>query len=151
MFRDLIEAIHADLEANADLPDHETQLYLRPRAIIPEDCPLLVVWVIDDVPNLSLGTTVTFDYTVSVGVSWHVQVTEDAETMVRNDEVVLDALAVLERIRNRIRVMSTDGIGVDACHEVLPGISTPNAPALATGLVEGYATSVLCSIVEKAI
>lgn len=150
VYQELVDAIHADLEANAGLPDHgDAVLYRRPRSIRPQDCPLLCVYVAAIVPKLQGGTTVTFDSEVTVGVSWHQGAVDEAQTMVLNDQTSIDCLAALEKIQDRIRALSTDGIDVLACHEVLPGISTPNDVALATGLVVGYSTSVLCEIVEE--
>lgn len=144
--KDVVDAITTDLNASAGLPSHSTIKYRRPRAILPDDCPLLIVWLQTKQPTPV--ETQNFDGEMSIGISWHVESVEEATTLV-NDEATATALIdALERIEGRIRHLAKNGLGVGAAWQVIPGESLYLPPELAQGLNEGYATEALVTVTE---
>lgn len=144
---DVIDALVADIEANADLPEHNTVKYRRPLAIVPEDCPLLVVWLVIGRPTRS--TNVTFDSVLTVGVSWHVETVEQAQTLIEDPAKSAELLVALGKIRARVRELSRTTLGVEHAWEVLPSDTTYLPPEMQQGFTEGYGHEVLVQVTEE--
>lgn len=145
--RTAVEKIAERVEA-VGLPEHQHVLYRRPRTIQPGDCPLLVVWFIAKEPNLTGGTTDRFDNVMRIGVSWHEETVDEAQTLIDNPEISVALMDALERIETASRKMSKDGLGDDRIYEVLPGASAYVPPEMEEGLVEGVVHEVLCRVSE---
>lgn len=142
----IVDAITTDLNANAGLPTHDTVKYRRPRAIMPDDCPLLIVWLQQKIPTPV--ETENFDGTISVGVSWHVEAVDEALTLQNDDATATALIDALERIEGRIRYLAKNGLGVEAAWNVAPGESLYLPPEMAQGMTEGYATETLVTVTE---
>lgn len=146
--KDLVDAIATDLDTNGSLGAHTTVKYRRPRAIVPDDCPLLVVWFMSKEPNLETGTTDRFDKTIGIGVSWHEETVAEAQTLV-NDEAKSTALIdALEKIEARSHELSRLGAGVAEVYEILPGASAYVPPEMQDGLVEAVVHELVCRTSE---
>jgi len=148
--RELIDAIAADLDAESGLPRHQTIRYRRPIAILPEDCPLLVVWLMekDSAPQ----TTVRFDSVLRLGVSWHEETVEQAKTLVVDEEAASSLMDAIEAIEARARSWATSGLtnGPDGAWELLPRRVEYIPPGEgSTGLTEGYGLMVEARITEE--
>lgn len=144
--QDVVDAIAADLDANAALATHTTVKYRRPRAILPADCPLLVVWLSGK--GNAPQTTQRYDGEIVVGVSWHEQTVQEAQTLARDNTVALALLTALDKIEARVRHYGLNGIGVLAAWQVLPGDVLYLPPEMEQGLTEGYALEVNVRVTE---
>lgn len=142
--RNLIDALAGDLESNAGLREHRTVKYRRPRIILPEECPLLVVWLEAKVPTPK--TTVWFDSAITIGVSWHEETVDEVTTLIDNEDISISLMESLERIEERVRVLARDGMSDS--WQVLPGESRYLSPELQQGLTEGYALAVEARVTE---
>lgn len=162
----VIDGIIADLNNNAGLPEHSTVYYRRPAAVLPENCPLLCVWMIRKVfgnpTNLS-----TYD-AMEIGITWQVDATERALTLFGpgegDEEGAEDRLwearelfQDMKRIENRIRMLAGFAgydvspviPGVPEMDTILPGgVNYIPAESIETGLVEGYAMTVEVTVHE---
>lgn len=136
-----------DLDANAGLPSHLLVKYRRPRAVRPEDCPLLCVWLQDKTTNPQ--TTERFDSVLVVGISWQVEAVQEAVTLVEDDAVAEALIDALERIEERIRVWSREGVGVLEAWQITPSGAEYLPANLQQGLVEGYAVGVRVEVTES--
>lgn len=145
---DLVDAVADDLDANAGLPDHDTIRYRRPRAIMPDDCPLLVVWFASKDVSLEAGTTDRFDKAYSIGVSYHVETVAEAQSLVNDPEMSKELMTVLEAIEARSHYLSTNGVGVSPVYQVLPGSSVYMAPEMKDALVEGVVHEIVARASE---
>lgn len=146
----VVKAIAADLEANAGLPPHLLVRYRRPRAILPADCPALVVWLV--LMEQVARTTEWFDGTITVGISWHEEAVVEAQTLAENEGLSLRLIEALSLIRARLRVLSRTGLVDPATAEawqVLPGAVQYLAPEAAQGLTEGYVLEATVDVVER--
>lgn len=145
--KDIIDAIATDLNANADLPSHGTVKYRRPRAILPEDCPLLIVWL--QTKNPTPVTTEYFDGEIGVGISWHIESVQEAVTLQNDEATATTLIDALEGIEGRIRHLARNGLGVGAAWDVRPGESLYLPPEMAQGLTEGYAHEATVTVQEN--
>lgn len=143
---DLIDVIADALEASA-LPEHGLVKYRRPKAILPEMCPLLVVWVRYKEP--ARGTTTWYDSTITVGVSWHEESVEEAETLTPDEILSTSLLDNLDIIQTAIRDLCNSGSGVDEAWQMLPGFVSYMEPRRETGLSEGYTCDVVINVTEE--
>lgn len=145
--KSIVDALATDLNNNANLGTHSTVKYRRPRAILPADCPLLVVWLQSKSPTPV--TTEFFDGEISIGISWHVESVQEALTL-QNDEATATALIdALEKVEGRIRYLAKNGLGVGAAWDVRPGESLYLPPEMAQGLTEGYAQEAIVTVTEN--
>lgn len=140
----IIDALVTDLNSSASLPAHSTVKYRRPRAIMPEDCPLMVVWLLGKAPTPK--TTEWFDSQISIGVSWHEETVADAETLMTNEEVAVTLMNARSKIEARVRALAK--VGLSDAWEVVPGISQFLPPEMQQGLTEGYALEVITRVTE---
>jgi hypothetical protein len=148
LIKDVIDAVTLDLDTHAGLPKHATVRYRRPRAIMPDDCPLLVVWPITKSPTPQ--TTEVFDSVIQVAASWHVETVEEAQTLIDDEALSLELINAIEMIEARIRHMSINGIDVEQAWEVLPSDVLYLPPEMQAGLVEGYHASIVVRATETA-
>jgi hypothetical protein len=140
----LVDEIAADLATNAGLPAHTVAKYRRPRAILPDDCPLLCVWLEAKTPTPR--TTKWFDSAMTIGVSWHEESVAEVETLVLDEDVALALMSSLEKIEARVRVLAAQGL-TDAW-EVLPGESRYLGPEMQQSATEGFALAIEARLTE---
>lgn len=141
----VVRAIADDLEANAGLPPHTMVKFRRPRAVLPEDCPLLCVWW--EAKNPDFTTTVLFDFQLTIGVSWQEESVEEAKTLVNDEYLSLSLMTNIKRCEARIRELSRDGWDVPNAWQILP--AGTEYQRLTDGLVEGYAMAILVNTEER--
>lgn len=146
----LVQQIAADLEANAGLTTpHGLVRWRRPRAILPKECPLLVVWL--DEKALTPIESSSFDGTAIVGISWHEATVEQARLLIDDEAKATSLLDNLERIEWRVRSMAPGGIvTIGASWQVRPLFVRYERVPEQQALTEGYALAVECKIVESA-
>jgi hypothetical protein len=145
--RRLAEGLAADFDASADLPAHMTLAGRRPRAILPEDCPVLVVWL--DRKATSPESTERFDGQLVLGASWHEQAVEEAKTLVDNPGLSWSLLGAIERIEGRVRALARTGLAtVPEAWQIIPGDTQYVGPLPQQGLVEGYALEIVAAVTE---
>lgn len=140
----LIDEIVTDLNNNAGLPAHQTAKYRRPRFIMPDDCPLLVVWLIAKQP--SPITTERFDAAISIGASWHEEVVEELETLVQDDAKALALIDARAAIEDRARALSVTGL--TGSWEIYPGASEYMPPENEEAMTEGFAVEIIARVTE---
>jgi hypothetical protein len=164
----VIDMLIADLNAHADLPAHNTVYYRRPAAVLPEDCPLLCVYLMTKGYQgpVNLGT---YD-PMAIGITWQEEGIERAETMFGPGEGdfegaerrlydARDLLRNMKRIEERIRRLA--GFGgfepedvpqhpeIPELDSILPqAMNYMPAQSIETGLVEGYAMTVEVTVHE---
>jgi len=143
---ELIDLI-ADALETADLPDHTLVKYRRPKAILPEMCPMLVVWVRYKEPRP--GTTQWYDAVVTVGVSWHEEAIEEAETLTPDEILSTSLLDNLDIIQTAIRDLCNIGNSITEAWQMLPSTVTYMEPRRETGLTEGYTCDVVINVTEE--
>lgn len=145
--RRLVVALASDLDKMGGLDEHNTIAGRIPPAIMPEMCPLMVVWLDTKVPRPQ--TSVWFDGAISIGVSWHEAVVEQAETLVEDLDVQFALMDALDRIEARVRTLASEGFStISEVWQVLPGEVRYLAPELQEGLVDGYAIEVVVYATE---
>ena len=149
--KSIIDKIAEDLETNGGLAEHFTVKYRRPRAILPMQCPLLVVWLVRKQPTPL--TTEMFDGNVIVGCSWHQATIDEAQQTptgiaARNTETGEEMMAAIGKIEERMRYLAKNGIGLQECWEVLPGEVSYVSPEMSQGLTDGYEMAVICKVTE---
>lgn len=146
----LVDTIASEINGNVDLPDHSTVRYGRPLVVLPDDCPLLCVWLLQKamVPR----TTNYFDSTIAIGVSWQVWTEREIESLQEDEERRKRTLKEMLRIQARIRYMGVHGLSeeIGEAYEFLPvGVDYTPPSSLETGLVEGYAMTVHVNVQES--
>lgn len=144
----IIDAITADLNNNAGLPKHQTVRYTRPVVVVPEDCPLLCVWLVGK--RMTPRTTEDVDSIITIGVSWQVWVEETIATLQENPERSKDMLKVLASLQQRIRTIWREGWDIPEAYEIWPdSVDYVPSSSLETGLVQGYAMTVRVGVQEQ--
>lgn len=154
----IIDALADDMEAAADLPDHQTVRYERPYIVLPEDCPLLCVWL--EMKRLTPRGTNRWESAVGIGISWQWAAAEEIETLVNNPERTKENLMVLGRMERRIRVLASmqgdPGVpmpikwDVPEAFQVMPeSLDFVPPSSIETGAVKGYAMGVRVSVEEQ--
>lgn len=134
----MIDAIASDLEDNGDLPAHKLVKYVRPPAILPAQCPLLVVWYVVKAPLPEETTNARFGSVLAVSSSWHFATVEAAKNLRYGEEPAL-ALDAISKIEQRIHALSRDRTGFpDEAYEMTPGLTRPEEPQMKNGLVHGW-------------
>jgi hypothetical protein len=146
----VVDAIAGDLQANGGLRPNLLVRYRRPRAILPDVCPVLCVWLahMEQVAR----TTHWFDGTITVGISWHEEAVVEAQTLAEDVDLSRRLIVALGAIRRRLRVLSRTGLAVPAAPEawqVLPGPVQYLPPEAAQGLTEGYVLEANLDVVER--
>lgn len=147
---DIIDAIAADINSNAELPNHTTVRYGRPLVVLPSDCPILCVWLLQKA--MVARTTNYFDSSIAVGVSWQVWTEREVLTLKEDEARRRKTLKDMLRIQARIRYLGVHGLSeeIGAAYEFLPvGVDYTPPSSLDTGLVEGYAMTVHVNVQES--
>lgn len=145
--KDIIDRFDSLIEAIEELPAHNTYLYRRPKSLLPEDTPALVIWLRTKVPNPR--TTHWFDGIYTIGISWHEESVEEAETQEMDTDLSENLMERIELIEQVIRDLSIDGWDLEAAWQVVPGATTYVEPLRESGLTEGYTLDVLVSVTES--
>ncbi len=117
--------------------------YRRPRAILPENCPLLCVWVMRE--RIEPQTNTRYETTVWLGASWHEASVDSAETLQMNPERALSLMQAVSAIKGVTMRLGVSGWDVPGASEVWPtSVSWQGSMGniLDTGLVEGYAVEI---------
>ena len=117
--------------------------YRRPRAILPENCPLLCVWVMRE--RIEPQTNTRYETIVWLGVSWHEAAVDSAETLEMNEDRALSLMRAVNAIKGVTMRLGVSGWDVPGASEVWPtSVSWQGSMGniLDTGLVEGYAVEV---------
>lgn len=104
----VIDAIVADLEANADLPPHSTHRYSPARAKRMDLGNWLIVY--PDRDDHRIMTTLTsYELQYRIAVEWAAPAFKGVESNVEDEDVALANLHVYQRIIDRLRTYG-DGI-----------------------------------------
>jgi len=150
----IVEALAQAVEASPELPPHQTVLFKRPRAVLPDNCPLLCLFLVQKV--YTAETVVYYDDAIAIGITWQEESVTAAETLIDDPESAKSQLRAMSAIEEVIMGLSIDGLAVtqgemedgsgresDAVYAVYPvGIDLSEAPQTEEGLVEGYAMTV---------
>lgn len=143
---DIVDALTDAIEENAAIPEHNVQKYERPAAVLPEDCPILVVWYLGK--TFAPHTTNYFDERIAFGVSWQVSDVERAVTMQDQRERAMADLENIEQIEQALRDLSIQGWDIAPAYDMFPVSTDPEPPqTLETGLVRGY--SILVQVMAQ--
>ena len=121
--KDIIDGIADVLEA-LDLPEHNLHLYRRPKSLLPEDTPALVVWLRTKTP--SPQTTVWFDGIYTIGVSWHEESVDEVLTQEASEHLSLSLMENMGKIEQAIRALDLGEVAI------LDSDGRPVAPAAGT-------------------
>lgn len=149
---EIVDKLSAFLADNVDLPPYTLQKYRRPRAVLPDDCPLLTIWLVHK--GMLAATTNNFDSRINIGISWQIDATDRATTLEEDEDAARDLLRQVGEIQHWIRYLGVhgwpEGETISEAYEVLP-LSVDYLPpmALETGLIEGYAMTVQVAVVEQ--
>lgn len=146
----VIDAIAEDINGHAGLPKHETVRYARPLVVLPADCPILCVWLLQKA--MAPRTTNYFDSTIAVGVSWQVWTERESQTLQEDEPRRKKMLKDMLAIQARIRYLGVHGLSeeIGEAYEFLPvGVDYTPPSSLDTGLVEGYAMTVHVNVQER--
>lgn len=144
----IIDAITSDLNSSAALPQHQTVKYTRPVVVIPEDCPLLCVWLVGK--RMTPRTTEDFDNIITIGVSWQVWVESTISTLKEDPRRSMEMLKVMARLEQRIRTLWREGWSIPEAYEIWPdSVDYVPSSAIETGLVQGYAMTVRVGVQEQ--
>ena len=143
----LIDVITAHCESDASLPAHQTVKYTRPVVVLPDDCPLLCVWLV--AKESAPYTTDNDDSKISIGVSWQVEAVDRAETLMEDPKRSKETISAVFRLQAALRDIFQRGwlaaTGTDipeAYDGALVNVDYTPPTSLETGLVEGYALTV---------
>jgi hypothetical protein len=150
----IIDALERQINASPHLAPHQTVLYKRPRAVLPGDCPLLAIFLIQKA--FTAETVTYYDTALAVGVTWQEEGNEEVTTLVDEPDMAksqLRAISAIEEVILRLsiegleveRVEVDDGTGreADAAYAVYPvGVDLSDPIQVEEGLVEGYAMTV---------
>lgn len=150
-----IDAMVADLEANAGLPDHLVVKYRRPRVILPEDCPLLFVGLDESGSIESPSGTVRFRSQVPIALEWHEAAVEEIQTLVDDEGLSLRLIDSAKRIQARVRkwaieTTSLGGVSLAVAHVEEVGAAAVIPFVLEDGYVEGIRILVPVYVTESA-
>lgn len=104
----LIDAMIADIKAESDLSFKSVFPYRRPIALLPTDCPALVVWLIEE--ELQAMTTQRFDYGVAIGLSYHEASVRQAKTLLADSKLQKSLLEAVHRLKMRVHSWGTNGL-----------------------------------------
>lgn len=146
----IIDQIAADIDSNAGLPKHETVRYARPLVVLPDDCPILCVWLLQKA--MAPRTTNYYDSVIAVGVSWQVWTERESQTLQEDEPRRKKMLKDMLAIQARVRYLGIHGLSenIDEAYEFLPvGVDYTPPSSLDTGLVEGYAMTVHVNVQER--
>jgi hypothetical protein len=154
----LMDAMATDLAENAGLPDCNVVKYRRPRVILPEDCPLLLV-VVDDAGKLEAPEgTIRVRSRVPFSLEWYEQAVDEVQTLVDDPELSLALWLNAKRIELRVRKWAVEmtelggvPLGVPECEEIDAAALLPFRLDLEDGAVEGIAVIAEARIVEDAV
>ncbi|MEX0875294.1 MAG: hypothetical protein WD646_02700 [Actinomycetota bacterium] len=102
-----INLIATDLENQLDpaLPTHERELYARPPAILPDHCPMLVVFTESFAWDL-VATPSHYFVRPDVRVGWFVAAAKESETADGFEELMLAQATIADRIADRLTTYS---------------------------------------------
>lgn len=144
--QEIIDRLAEEIEA-LDLPDHDTVLYRRPKSILPENTPMLVIWLQGKVPNPV--TTQWFDGLYTIGISWHQESVDESESQEMDTDLSVDLMDRIGQIEAAVRSLSITGWDVEGAWELTPGETTYSEPLRESGVTEGYALTVLVRVTES--
>lgn len=150
----LIDTITQYLNNSGDLPQHSTVIYTRPVVVLPEDCPLMCVWLL--AKEAAPRTTDEDDALISIGISWQIEAVARAETLRESPERSREALGATLTIQRLMRALFQHGWAQVASQDIPEAYDgwvanadyTPPT-SLETGLVEGYALTVRVMVLEN--
>lgn len=146
------DEIAAWLESTAGLPTHSVLKYERPPAVLPDDCPLLIVWYQNKL--YQPVTTHKFDNRALFGVSWQVSGVRRATSLRAAEEEGRENLNNVTKIEVAMRTLSVggwpDGGVVPEAYDLIPASVDAEPPmSMETGLVRGYSMAVTVHITER--
>jgi hypothetical protein len=148
----IIDALERELNLSPSLPEHSTIKYKRARAVLPADCPLLQLFLVQKV--FTAETNMYFDDALAIGITWQQEGVQEASTLIDDPELAKDMLratSALEEVIFRLamngleveRVEDEDGREMDNVYAVYPVSIDLSEPAqVEEGLVEGYALTI---------
>jgi hypothetical protein len=144
----VMEALLAEFD-ELELPAHFTAAFVRPRLVLPEDCPLLCVYPMQKA--YIAENVVEFTSAAAYGVSWQEEQVDRLETLIDDPERakgMIRAVATIEGCILRLsqtgltvkEVETPDGRREDAVYAVLPiGWDLSEPAGVEEGAVSGYA------------
>lgn len=151
LYRDIIDAL-VDVYEGLPLAAHNVVKYRRPVVTMPEDCPLLTVFVLSE--DIQPRTTVGMDTMIAVGVTWQEAAVDSAQTLKENPErsvSLLNAMQQLKRATWDLNKQVEEWV-IPGAYEVQPMSVAYSEPrtyqSLDTGLVEGYSLTVRVTVEE---
>lgn len=152
----LIDAMVADLEANGGLGEDVLIVkYRRPRIILPEDCPVLVVALDESGSVEAPKGTVRFTSLVPIALEWHEAAVEEVRTLVDDPDLSVSLITNAGLVRARARKWAIEtgalggvSLGVAGVDELGPAAMIPFV--LEDGFVEGIRLIVQVTITEDA-
>jgi len=143
----VVDALADYLENDAELPRHDVVKYRRPLAVLPDDCPLLCIWLIDKA--FRPLTTNFFNGSMNLGISWQQASVMEAQTLRDNPKLAKELLEAIGRIQQSVRNVAVKGWDVLEAYQVYPmRVDYFQSMPVDTGLVEGYLMTVRVDVQE---
>lgn len=146
LIRRVLEALAGAIE-ELSLPDHSVLIGRRHPLPTPDLCPLLNVWA--ELKVATPQTTQWYDSQITVAVAWMEQAVQEIETLIGDPDIAWAIAEPIELIEAEMRRRAATDIGLTEAWLVQPGRTTYVEPALAAGLVDGYALEVLVNVTES--
>lgn len=144
----VLETLAEDILANADISPRSTVVGRRPLLVLPEDCPVLWVGMVQKV--LTPRTTNDFDSAIAVQIVWWEEAVEQLKTLVEDQALARDMLRTVGRIERRLRVLANQGWDVPEAYDLFPtSLDYQPPPEIASGAVEGYSLTVQVNVTQK--
>ena len=118
----IVDAIHADIEANVSLGTHQSYLYVEPRALRPDVHPKVLIIHPSHILHEIISTVSNYENRNRFTISWRQADLYGMETNIGDRELARASLLVANEIRARLQ---TDGAGV-------PGLENTTAELFET-------------------
>jgi hypothetical protein len=156
----IIDALEREVNKSPHLPDHGTVLYKRARAVLPSDCPLLQIFLVQKLTTAE--TVVYFDNAIGVGIVWQEEGVQEVTTLIDDPEAAKSQLRAISAIEEVIFRLGIDGLAVepvevddgsgreaDQTYAIFPvSIDLSEPVQVEEGLVEGYAMTVEVDVTQ---
>lgn len=144
----VLDTLAEDLMANAELEPRNIVVGRRPLLVLPEECPVLWIGMVQKV--LTPRTTNDFDSAIAVQIVWWEEAVEQLKTLVEDQELARDMLRTMGRIERRLRVLANQGWGIQEAYDLFPtSLDYQPPPEIASGAVEGYSLTVQVNVTQK--
>lgn len=129
------------LDDSAGLPDHSTILYDRPRFVFPDDCPLLVVWIENE---LQAGVeTERVNYDGVLGISWHQEAVTSVTDLLDDPVRAKSLLRNMRKIKDRLHWLAYHGDFPEPVNDLYPQAIEFFTSPYDDGETNGYAMTLI--------